>query len=289
MISFKKAFIAVFSAAAVFTVLPSAVPQASAASVSTTTDAHLKINDYYVLYTAPKAPYIDAKQRLMIPLRSVSELFGADVKYDAAKKTAVLSMDGHRIAVTNGSKTMTLDNRKVDMDTKPVIDQNSMILPLKVLLDGFGIRADIDPSYGYVNIRDSRLLKTPKIAGAEEFDHAMDGHIADPNAFVPLSAVISVKSSASGSPTDHVSVSIKAKNITGKAIPEGREDLHPLFLAKNSYVLDSDQTSADAPPRSRAAVKANETIQRIWDFSLEPNDPLLYVLVKGRTFDMRIP
>ncbi len=288
MIPFRKAFIALFYAAAVFGALPAAASGAAAAA-STTTDAHLKLNDYYVLYTAPKAPYIDAQHRLMVPLRSVSELFGADVQYDAAKKTAVLSMDGHRITVTNGSKTMTLDNRKVEMDTNPVIAQNSMILPLKVLLDGFGIKANIDPSYGYVNIRDSRLLRTPMITGAEEFDHAMDGHIADPNAFVPLSAAISVKSSASGSPTDRVSVSIKAKNITGKAISEGREDLHPLFLAKNSYVLDSDRKSTEPPPRSRAAVKANETIQRTWDFSLETKDPLLYVLVKGRTFDMRIP
>lgn len=43
----------------------------------------LKINDYYVVYTAPKAPYVDSQGRMMIPLRSISELLGAKVSYDA--------------------------------------------------------------------------------------------------------------------------------------------------------------------------------------------------------------
>ncbi|MEB3101470.1 hypothetical protein [Ferviditalea candida] len=49
------------------------VPIQEVAHASTNeTPVLLKVNDFYVLYTTPKAPYIDSNNRLMIPLRSIS-------------------------------------------------------------------------------------------------------------------------------------------------------------------------------------------------------------------------
>ncbi|MDY8094350.1 stalk domain-containing protein [Paenibacillus polymyxa] len=80
----------------------------------------LKINQYYILYTSPDAPYIDGQQRFMIPLRAVSELLGATVNYDAPKKTATISWDHKNIEVTINSNNVTYNGKNTKIDTVPV-------------------------------------------------------------------------------------------------------------------------------------------------------------------------
>lgn len=68
----------------------SSIPVANAASTSSApvkSPLLLKINQFYVAYTAPHAPYVDNKNRLMVPLRSISDFLAADVNYDAKTKT----------------------------------------------------------------------------------------------------------------------------------------------------------------------------------------------------------
>lgn len=72
------------------------LPGVSGAENETKTVIHegpvvLKMNDYFIIYTYPKGPYIDENDRLILPLRSVSELLGADVAYDGPTRSAVNS------------------------------------------------------------------------------------------------------------------------------------------------------------------------------------------------------
>ncbi|CAH1195939.1 hypothetical protein PAECIP111892_02131 [Paenibacillus auburnensis] len=254
-------------------------------SLSEKTINHLKVNQYYVLYTAPKAPYIDSKQRLMVPLRSISELLGGEVTYNSKSKTATIVMDNHKLLLTSNSKTASLDNAERSMDTVPVIYKGSMIIPMKIILESFQIKANINSNYGYVNIQDSRLLKTKIVSNFEEFDSSLNSIVDNENAFLPLQTTITTE-------TDHllstVKVGITAQNISGKNISTGREDLHPVFLTKGKYVLDSDGAWPGSKARTRPAVKVDEKIQRSWEFSIENSDPLLYILAKGRTFSQSI-
>ncbi|KGE20907.1 copper amine oxidase N-terminal domain-containing protein [Paenibacillus wynnii] len=259
---------------------------ASAATPSTQKAlTHLKVNQYYILYTAPKAPYIDTKQRLMVPLRSISELLGAEVTYNAKSKMANIVFSNHQLRLTSDSKAAYLNDMKITMDTVPVIYENSMIIPLKIILDAFQIKANLNSAYGYINIQDSRLLKTRMFSNFEEFDSSMNSLVDDEEAFVPLQTKITT---TAGKSDQAVQVTITAQNITEKSIPTGREDLHPVFLTKGKYLLDSDGAWPDSKARIRPSVKKDEKIQRSWDFSVQNNDPLLYILVKGRTFSQSI-
>ena len=245
----------------------------------------LKVNQFYVLYTAPKAPYIDTQQRLMVPIRSISQLLGAEVTYNFKSKTAKIVFNNHQLLLTSGSKAAYLNDIKITMDTDPVIYQDSMIIPLKIILDAFQIKANMNSTYGYINIQDSRLLKTKIVSNFEEFDSSMNSLVDAEEAFVPLQTKITT---IVGKSDQEVQVTITAQNITGKSIPTGREDVHPVFLTKAKYVLDLDGAWPDSKARTRPAVKKDEKIQRSWDFTVQNNDPLLYILVKGRTFSQSI-
>lgn len=258
---------------------------AQAAPSSENMVTHLKINQYYVLYTAPKAPYIDSRQRLMVPLRSISELLGATVAYDSKSKTADIKMDTHLLRLTINSKLAHLDGKQQTMDTVPVMYNNSMIVPLKVVLDAFQLKAAIDPDYGYVNLQDSRLMKTKIIASFEEFDSAFNDVVDNEQAFLPLqTSIVTEKAGA----VSNVRVAITAHNISGGNIAAGREDLHPVFLTKGQYILDADGSWTDSKARNRPAVQKGDKIERVWNFSVQANDPLLYILAKGRSFSQSV-
>lgn len=78
---------------------------------------YLKINDYQVIYTYPKSPYVDEKNRLMVPLRSVGELMGFEVRFNHITKTARISKEGNSIELTLQSDVAIVNDNPVKMDT----------------------------------------------------------------------------------------------------------------------------------------------------------------------------
>jgi len=82
----------------------------------------LKLNEYHIVYAHPTLPYLDLQNRLMVPLRSVSELLGAAVAYEPSSKSIEIAMPGHKVKLTTGSRTAMVDDNQVLMDTVPVLD-----------------------------------------------------------------------------------------------------------------------------------------------------------------------
>nr|WP_156934149.1 copper amine oxidase N-terminal domain-containing protein [Paenibacillus zanthoxyli] len=81
---------------------------------------------------------------MMIPLRSISELIGAKVGYDAKSKTATINMDDKTVIFTIGSKMVTVDGVADQLDTNSALNQNSMFIPISVLANRLGIQSNWD-------------------------------------------------------------------------------------------------------------------------------------------------
>jgi hypothetical protein len=123
----------------------------------------LNIEGYYLLYSAPLTPYIDDNNRMMVPLRSFSKLFDATATYEAASKTATIIEGNRSLKLTANSKIIEVNGQKLELDTVPVIKNNSFFLPLKSVVDAFHIRTSIlDMGYGNgktIVIEDDRFLE----------------------------------------------------------------------------------------------------------------------------------
>ncbi|MFC7560415.1 hypothetical protein ACFQY3_17880 [Paenibacillus farraposensis] len=63
----------------------------SAESIAPSTTI-LKINNYYVLFTTPQAPYIDKNNRFMVPLRSINDLLGGTRRMTRLPKRLLYSL-----------------------------------------------------------------------------------------------------------------------------------------------------------------------------------------------------
>ncbi|NGM80934.1 copper amine oxidase N-terminal domain-containing protein [Paenibacillus sp. 7124] len=232
----------------------------------------LKINDFYVLYTVPKSPYIDSNNRMMIPLRSISELIGAKVGYDAKSKTATISMDDKTVIFTIGSKTVTVNGITDQLDTNPVLSENSMFIPISVLANHLGIQSSWDEANQLYTLTGENLMQTEMIKYTlEDIENgawtAPPGKIIDNNAFMPISYTYD---SANGS------FVIRAKNITGKDLPKGAVDVA-------AYLLTDDSVQFPKRDRERPSVKKDGIIEeRVQNGRLKK---INYLLVKGRLLD----
>ncbi|MGG1618054.1 copper amine oxidase N-terminal domain-containing protein [Paenibacillus sp. NRS-1781] len=98
-----------------------------------------KVNDYDILYSAPVGPYTNKENRLMAPLRSVSELLGAKVEYNLKSQEAIINWKKDKIVFYKGKDMYEFNGETVQMDTYPEVKQNSFIIPLGVLLRAMDI------------------------------------------------------------------------------------------------------------------------------------------------------
>ena len=97
--------------------------------------------------TATAAPFIDANNRTMVPLRLVSEEFGAKVDYARDEKgvgTITIYKEGTTLQFKNGSKVMNKNGIQIPMDTAAVIKDDVTYVPFKFVANGLNAGYSFD-------------------------------------------------------------------------------------------------------------------------------------------------
>ncbi|WP_379198409.1 copper amine oxidase N-terminal domain-containing protein [Paenibacillus sp. GCM10012306] len=127
----------------------------SAGSVSNNTlnsNILIRLNQFYVVFTSPIAPYMDKNNRIMVPLRSLSNLLSADVTYNPESKTAVISRKNllnatekfYTIKMAVSEKRVEINGVRSEMDTTPTLYKGSMFVPLCIITTAFHINTEWD-------------------------------------------------------------------------------------------------------------------------------------------------
>lgn len=86
------------------------------------------------------APAYIANDRTMVPLRFISEAFDALVAYDSGVVT--ITKDGSVFETTIGTKTYTLNGVEKTMDTESVIVNDRTMVPVRVIVEAFGMNVE---------------------------------------------------------------------------------------------------------------------------------------------------
>ncbi|WP_199613765.1 copper amine oxidase N-terminal domain-containing protein [Paenibacillus alkalitolerans] len=203
---------------------------------------HLKIDKYYILYSIPSAPFIDKKNRLLIPLRLVEDLMGGSVD----TKTNTASLD-HKFQFTVGSTTAIVDDTVVKMDTMPVLKDGVIFIPLRLFLDHTDLKWEWSTKYKYLHLKDKRIVKGKPFEQFAGNDFTVT--VSD-NAFHLKSFMVKEEV-----------LTIKALNISGKDIESGKADIQPLVsYRRGGHSVDS-YTRSNYPPLP-AVEKDDEVIKR---------------------------
>ncbi|WP_256019940.1 copper amine oxidase N-terminal domain-containing protein [Paenibacillus kribbensis] len=237
-----------------------------------------KVNDYDVLYSAPVGPYTNKENRLMAPLRSVSELLGAKVEYDMKLQEAIINWEKDKIVFHKGKNMYELNGKSVEMDTYPEVKYNSFIIPLGVLLRAMDI--PFEYKNNKVILQNESFNQSKVLQHVTELDWGRN-NILDNNSILDIQNFkLTSKINSTGELEGNLTVS--ALNHSGSAIKEGKEDLHEIFVFNQTVNMDADQASIDIPDRKRPRIEKGGSVSRSISF-VTIKDPLQYVLVAGRT------
>lgn len=224
----------------------------------------LKVNQYFVLYTQPSAPFVDSKGRLLIPLRTFEDVLDGEVTYNKNKRSAEVKWLDHTFEATIGSQKAKIDGKSVTLDTTPVIKKQAMFLPLKLFLGNTDLKWNWNQVNHQITMNDSRLEKGKvfqQFAGNDVTD------VENENAFTLMSYSI-----------DGNNLSIIAKNNSGHDIAKSKADIQPLISYKgtNGFAVDSySRPSLPALP----AVAKDKTVEKKVTFDLKN---VAYIISVGR-------
>ena len=101
-------------------------------------------------------PYLAEGDRTLVPLRFISEAFGADVEWDGDTQTITITGDNTAVVMNIGSMEYTINGAKNEMDVAPVIANERTMVPLRAIAealdkqvyynDGLIVISDLDPT-----------------------------------------------------------------------------------------------------------------------------------------------
>jgi len=93
------------------------------------------------------APYINADNRTMVPVRFIAESMGADVSWDAATQRITIELGRDTIVMYVGQKTYTVNGTSKTMDTVPVILKawDRTAVPVRFISEALGCTVDWAP------------------------------------------------------------------------------------------------------------------------------------------------
>lgn len=277
----KRIILALAAVILVFPLLSGFAKFSASAYPSTPLKPLLRLNDVYVLYTYPRAPYIDKHQRLMVPLRSMAEMLGADLSYIPSSKTAEVSMNGHRLKLVLGASTAYADGKAITLESSPSMEQGSLYIPIRFLIDGLHIPSKLDKNV--VVLQGESFFQKGRFQANYENDWTGRNRTIDPLALRPLDLTLNIQVNQETGISEGYGT-VRAQNATGAAIDKGRQDLHIwYYLEKVTWITDFEGPRVN-DREVRPALNKDEIITKPLTLTFQNKaDKLRYVLAVGRT------
>ena len=92
----------------------------------------------------PAAPYI-RRDRLLVPVRAVSDALGCTVTWDATSGTATLTSEEGVLALTTHSPVLQVNGKPVEMDTAPeIVGSGTMMIPVRYIAEALHCKVTWD-------------------------------------------------------------------------------------------------------------------------------------------------
>lgn len=259
-----------------FSQLANVSAASSVSQLPTNSKVYLKAGPYYILYTHPIAPYLDSNNRLLIPLRAYEDLFGGTVSYQSTTKTAQVKWLDHTFEFVADSEKAEVDGNLVTMDTKPVVKDGAILLPMRLFLNSTNLK------YHWDNQQQLLVLEDEKVLVGEPFEDFKGNDLYPHNADAQYQILnYSIKSTKTG----YFELKINAKNISDKDTPAGKADIHPLVTYANRGGFSTDSYSRPSFPHL-PEIKSGKEVSVVQTFPKNVNEAeyVEYIITVARIF-----
>ncbi len=90
--------------------------------------------------------------RVMVPMRTIFETFGAKVKWDSDTQTITAKKKSKTIQMTIGSSDMTKNDETYSFDVSPIIEDGRTLVPIRAISDMLGLDVEWNEKNNTVTI-----------------------------------------------------------------------------------------------------------------------------------------
>ncbi len=101
------------------------------------------------------APFI-AQSRTMVPIRFISEAFGAEVQWDNAERKITIQLEKNQIILWIQQQNALINEQEYTLDAPPIIVNQRTFVPVRFISEGFGAEVSWEPEHQIVTIRRER-------------------------------------------------------------------------------------------------------------------------------------
>jgi hypothetical protein len=90
------------------------------------------------------APFIIPPGRTVVPIRFISESFGAEVKWEQDTKTIRINLESKNIKITLqvDNKLAKINDKLINIDVAPFIKEGRTFVPLRFISEAFGAKVN---------------------------------------------------------------------------------------------------------------------------------------------------
>ncbi|WP_185897414.1 copper amine oxidase N-terminal domain-containing protein [Paenibacillus zeisoli] len=131
----------------------------SAASPSSNKAIKLEFNGSMV--ESDKAPFLDFKGRVYVPLRLVSDMLKTVVIWNEAAKEVSIYAPGHTLQLKPGSQTARLNGQAIQLTAPSTIRNGSVYVPLRFITQSLGAKV------GWTGSQRKASISSPEIDNVE--------------------------------------------------------------------------------------------------------------------------
>ncbi|MDD6735512.1 MAG: copper amine oxidase N-terminal domain-containing protein [Clostridiales bacterium] len=97
-------------------------------------------------------PFVDKRDRTLVPIRFVSEKMGAEVSWEQDERTVVIKKDKDTVRYTIGSMKAALNNDTIVFDTFGIIKDDRTLVPIRFISEMLACDVDWNPETKTVTI-----------------------------------------------------------------------------------------------------------------------------------------
>lgn len=125
-----------------------------------------------------ETPYVAGEGVTLVPLRVITEAFGAEVGWDGETKTVTLKYPGVDILITVGSKVAEVNKKAETLLEAPVLTESGVtMVPLRFISETFGAEVSYDDETAAITVKLSDSAgKGNTVAGAVTEDFIGDSY-----------------------------------------------------------------------------------------------------------------
>lgn len=223
----------------------------SASIIHETVEISFKVGDSKLLVNGEEmtveTPYVVGEGVTLVPVRVITEAFGAKVEWDGAERKVTLTTEEKKIELWIGKIDANINGEKLKLLSAPEISNNVTMVPLRFISEGFGAEVS------YSNVTKQITINKMPDAAKQDDKYLYISDDRSLYAVLPDSLVMNDPESDSGTfvfgtglrydlTANTVIYSAKSNDKLEKSAENEKDKQTELVTSKNISVTDVEKT-----------------------------------------------